>query len=325
MAKVLFQSKYSKLIEDVGVICEGVRKTTVNAYWQIGKRIFEVEQDGVVKAQYGTLLIKSLASDLTKKYGPGFSRESLIRMRLFYKKYSIGSAPTLLNWTQYNEILGIKDDRTRFLLEKKAVKENLSSRQLRQIVRQEASVTKIKRDVNVELLERPRGLILNNYKLADDPQNDISVGHICLDCGFYVDVCVPAKLKPQLTEKPSFTYSARVKRVVDGDTLLVEIDLGFNARTRARLRLHGIDTPELGSQEGIVAKRYVVRLLPKGKQIVIRTYSTDVFGRFVADVFYLKSGHELQVHVPKNEASEIIENGVFLNNQLLEKGFARRI
>ena len=308
-------SKYDKLIADVGIIFEEARKALVTAYWQIGKRIVEIEQDGNVRAKYGANLINSLSKDLTRKYGPGFSRENLIKIRAFYNKHPKGSAPTLLNWTKYRELLSIKDDHKRIELEKKAARENISSNDLRRIVKEEKnkSSNKALSGIEPELLDRPTNLTLNTYKLSDDPQNKVPAGHISLDCGFYVDLCVPAKLKPQLTQKPSFVYSANVIRVVDGDTLLVEIDLGFNARTRTRLRLRGINTPELSTPEGASAKRSVERTLPKGKSIILKTYSTDIFGRFVADLLYMKEN---------STPNEIADHGIFLNNQLLEKGIA---
>ncbi|MBU0468880.1 MAG: thermonuclease family protein [Candidatus Omnitrophica bacterium] len=315
MTRAVVTSKYDKLITDVGIIFEGARKAMVTAYWHIGKRIVEIEQDGEVRAKYGANLINSLSKDLTQKYGSGFSRESLIKMRSFYNKFPKGSAPTLLNWTKYRELLSVKDDHKRITLEKKAARENISSRDLRRIVKESAGkpAAKILPVAEPELLDRPTNLILNTYKLSDDPQNKVPAGYISLDCGFYVDLCVPAKMKPHLTEKPSFAYCAKVKRVVDGDTLLVEIDLGFNARTRTRLRLRGINTPELSTPEGASAKRFVTRSLPKGKSIIVKSYSTDIFGRFVADVLYMKED---------STPSKIIENGIFLNNQLLEKGIA---
>lgn len=308
-------SKYNKLIADVGVIYEGARKAMVTAYWQIGKRIVEIQKDEEVRAQYGANLIVSISEDLTKKYGSGFSRESLIKMRSFYNKFPKGSAPTLLDWTKYRELLSVSDDRKRAKLEKKAAKENLSSRELRRIVKQGVKQPALKTSpiVELELLDRPTDLILNTYKLSDDPQHKVPAGQISLDCGFYVDLCVPTKSRPQLTDNPSFVYSAKIIRVVDGDTLLVEIDLGFNARTRTRLRLRGINTPELGTPEGASAKRFVARNLPKGKSIIVKSYSTDIFGRFVADVLYIKE---------EKAPNEVINNGIFLNNQLLEKGIA---
>jgi endonuclease YncB( thermonuclease family) len=58
-----------------------------------------------------------------------------------------------------------------------------------------------------------------------------------------------------------YTYGARVVRVVGGDTLLVKIDLGFHMQSTQRLRLRGINTPELSTQAGVQAKAFVTEQL----------------------------------------------------------------
>ena len=47
--------------------------------------------------------------------------------------------------------------------------------------------------------------------------------------------------------QPSYRYRAELDRVVDGDTLDVVIDLGFYIKIKERIRLEGVDTPELGT------------------------------------------------------------------------------
>ena len=65
---------------------------TVNAiitatYWEMGRRIVENEQSGRRRAGYGEALLKKLSSDLTSKFGRGFSRQNLQQMRQFYRAY----------------------------------------------------------------------------------------------------------------------------------------------------------------------------------------------------------------------------------------------
>ena len=57
------------------------------AYWMIGRRIVEFEQSGEKRAEYGTALIKRLETDLTQRFGRGFSRQNIQQMRLFYLSY----------------------------------------------------------------------------------------------------------------------------------------------------------------------------------------------------------------------------------------------
>ena len=119
-----------------------------------------------------------------------------------------------------------------------------------------------------------------------------------------------------ITDTPAYTYSAQVERVVDGDTLLVLIDVGLGCIMHERLRLRGVNTPELGTPEGEKAKKYVAGLLPAGSTIVIKSYRTDDYGRFVVDTFY---------KIGCNDPQEIIANGEYLNQVLLDKGYAVRM
>ncbi|MGI8467024.1 MAG: PDDEXK nuclease domain-containing protein [Pyrinomonadaceae bacterium] len=76
-------------------LLEQARRTaarTVNAvmtatYWEIGRRIVELEQGGKKKADYGKQLLVNLSEDLTGKFGRGFSRQNLQQMRGFYLTY----------------------------------------------------------------------------------------------------------------------------------------------------------------------------------------------------------------------------------------------
>lgn len=56
---------------------------------------------------------------------------------------------------------------------------------------------------------------------------------------------------------PLWTYRARPIRAVDGDGLLLLVDLGFGARYEADVRLDGIDAPEIGTEAGRAAWRYL--------------------------------------------------------------------
>jgi hypothetical protein len=68
----------------------------VQMYWNIGKRIFEEEQQGKERADYGTYLIKNLAAKKESEYGSGFGIRQLERARLFYRVYPIASQYKLL-------------------------------------------------------------------------------------------------------------------------------------------------------------------------------------------------------------------------------------
>ena len=121
-----------------------------------------------------------------------------------------------------------------------------------------------------------------------------------------------------VTDKPAYTYEATIDRVIDGDTLLVVIEVGFGIKVHDKLRLRGIDTCELGTPEGERAKKFVQEILPVGSTIVIKSHKsrTDSHGRFVVDVLY-KEGIE--------DPEEILKDPVYLNQQLIDEGYAARM
>ena len=92
-------------------------------------------------------------------------------------------------------------------------------------------------------------------------------------------------------------YSYRVKKVtkiVDGDTIDVLLDMGFDILYQQRVRLFGIDTPESRTRDkeekkyGLLSKYFLKDALSNGKKITIKTYKGDEtgkFGRILGDVW----------------------------------------
>ena len=103
----------------------------------------------------------------------------------------------------------------------------------------------------------------------------------------------------------NYTYNATVTNVVDGDTFDAVVDLGFTVSVNVRFRLYGIDTPELRDSDpekkkaANDAKRYVVERI-KNKTVTLKTHKTDVYGRWLAEVFV--DGQSL--------SKELIEKGL---------------
>lgn len=82
----------------------------VQMYWQLGKRIFEQEQHGKQRADYGTYLLQNLSAKLEPEYGSGFSYRQLKFCRQFYRTYPIGNTlRSQLNWSQYRKLIQIDD------------------------------------------------------------------------------------------------------------------------------------------------------------------------------------------------------------------------
>ena len=106
-----------------------------------------------------------------------------------------------------------------------------------------------------------------------------------------------------------YTYKAKIVSVYDGDTLRVDIDLGFNIIMRNEsIRLYGIDTPELRGDEkvsGYAAKNKLLELIPIGSDVIIQTIkdSKEKYGRYLGIIFVnglnineemIKTGHAVE-------------------------------
>ena len=89
--------------------------------------------------------------------------------------------------------------------------------------------------------------------------------------------------------KPQYTYKAVVQRVVDGDTVDLFVDCGFNIMRKERIRFYGVDAWETRGEEreeGLKAKEFVQNLLPVGSECVVRTGKEQgKFGRYLGEIF----------------------------------------
>ncbi len=110
-----------------------------------------------------------------------------------------------------------------------------------------------------------------------------------------------------------YTYKAKLMRVVDGDTVDAEIDLGFGVFMKQRIRLYGINTPESRTRDleekerGLAAKARLVEIL--GKEFIIETIlnKRGKFGRILGTL-----------HTIAEEGGESIN----INQKLVEEGHA---
>jgi endonuclease YncB( thermonuclease family) len=117
-----------------------------------------------------------------------------------------------------------------------------------------------------------------------------------------------------------YIFTATVSKIVDGDTLYVNVDLGFGLHhcgdtgRGVCLRLNGIDTPESTNRKGrdpkekkygLAAKEFVKAFCPVGSKVTLRTYEKGKYGRWLADIKVgskwlckelLKNHHAVEYH-----------------------------
>ena len=107
-----------------------------------------------------------------------------------------------------------------------------------------------------------------------------------------------------------YKYRCKILRVVDGDTVDVDIDLGFGVWLhKERIRIMGIDTPETRTRDlvekqfGLLAKEFVKELMPVGSSQVIMTTKdkTGKFGRILGD-FSIDDKLFTEIMIEKNLA-----------------------
>lgn len=104
-----------------------------------------------------------------------------------------------------------------------------------------------------------------------------------------------------------YTYEyVKVLKIIDGDTLDVLIDLGFNLSKEVRLRLHGINAPEIKGvtrQEGLASKEYLQYIIPVDTIIKVECMGIDKYGRYLAKIY---------------------KNNIDINNHLLVNGYVTK-
>ncbi len=327
MKNIPTTKSYKKLIETIASVYERARLVLVESYWEIGRLIIEEEQKGKGRAEYGTHLIERLSYDLSTKYGSGFAISNLRKMRQFYCEYPIRSARSELTWTHYRLLIQVENKTTRNKLEKRVVREKLSSRELESAIK-EISFARPKKSEN---LKYTRGE-LYSYTVKEITLKG-NAKRLVLDCGFstYHDTILDSyrnvkkkdaftsykkgnayslkKLTAKDYKANLFTYKAYIERIIDGDTLWVYIPLGFGLSSRQKVRLRGIDTPELKTKEGVGAKRFVERTLSKSNFIIIKTHGRDKYDRYIADLFYLPN---------EKNAARVASSGAYLNQDILD-------
>ena len=250
------------LVSDIKAIIEQSKENAMRAvdhqrtlmYWHIGKRIFEHEQEGKDRADYGKYLTQYLAKALEPDFGSGFSRRQIELFRQFYRVFPIANAlRSQLSWTQYRLLMRLDLDEQREFYMAETIKNNWTSRQL-------------ERQVFTNLYER---LLLSNdkesvlavakkEKLPSDAKEIIKDPMVLEFLGlkresaYYekdLEGAIIAHLQEFLLELGNgFSFVARQKRIhIEGDEFFV--DLVFYNRLLQSFVIIEIKTHKLTHQD----------------------------------------------------------------------------
>lgn len=100
-----------------------------------------------------------------------------------------------------------------------------------------------------------------------------------------------------------YMYKTKLVRVIDGDSIVGLIDLGFNTLTERHIRLFGIDAYEYRTidleekQKGLLAKERVVELLDSvGGEFILKSEKLDKFGRSLGVIIINKDNEEVNIN-----------------------------
>lgn len=285
----------------------------VQVYWDTGnliKKYLEV-------APPGPRNISNILDRLAKDFN--MERSIFSRMLQFSRAYPSGVVPGQLSWTHYRALIAIPGKKRRRELERKAISQIWPARRLRHEIEKskDAKQRKSQKSTTGLLVEPVRHpASVRKVRRVEDIGTK---GKFRVDLGFEVhrdilskrarhqegNLVVWNKKKKGWERKGNveelYYYEAQVIRVVDGDTLFVNIDLGFEMHRRQYLRLRGLNAEAGHTKRGQKATLFLTKIVRKHPRILIRTHLTDRYDRFLADVW---------------------AGPTYLNNALLEKELA---
>ena len=313
---------YVRLRRDIeAVLIAGrakVEAAWVGTYHETGRLIHEHVLKAKARADYGAKLYPRLSADL------GVSTRSLHECVQFYRLFPIVRPVAQLGWNNCRLLCQVGDEAARARLLAEMQRGDLPTVQLKERVRALNAATRQEDEAGPASAPAPLRLLRPRRGTPEVYRVVARDDGLAVDVGFKLYApLAPADARglkagglacwrddrfapaPEATAADLFTYRSKVRRVVDGDTLLVSVALPRYAMDE-KLRLRGVDCPELDTSAGKAAKRFVDGLFLDAREVVITTSKVDKYDRYLADV-----------HVTTRDGEEI-----FLNNELLRQGHA---
>lgn len=195
-------------------------------------------------------------------------------VKFYQQKPQLPDEENRLSWTHYRMLLSIDDNQKREWYEKKIYEEGLTKRQLQE-------------EIKTDRYEFDQSVA--------QQQKEAKIGTV---------------KRPTTT---TYLYRAVVEDVIDGDTLILRLDLGFNTWRSQRVRLFGINSAEIDTFQGQKAREYVGWVLKEIPWVMLKSVGYDKYGRCVGHVFY--AAEQSSKHLVYTE-------GVHLNQQIVTAGHA---
>ncbi len=120
-------------------------------------------------------------------------------------------------------------------------------------------------------------------------------------------MAVKKKIPDPVVNADDYIRNAELIKVVDGDTIEIRIDLGFNAYLVERLRLRLVDAPEMNTPAGKAWKEWVQNWFKSVRSLYVKTikYEQDKYARYLADVVAI----DLTTNTVRNLVEEMLVAG----------------
>jgi predicted nuclease of restriction endonuclease-like (RecB) superfamily len=156
---------------------QAVNSAMVEAYWLIGKRIVEEEQNGKERADYGKEIIKNISNEMTLEFGKGFSKRTVWEIRQFYTTFPdfsiVRTLSAQLSWSHFQRIAKVQNEQARIYYLKEAAANNWSVRTLDRNIStlyyQRLLSSQQKEIVINEMLEKTQGFQNNASEFIKNP------------------------------------------------------------------------------------------------------------------------------------------------------------
>ncbi|MDD9932245.1 MAG: DUF1016 N-terminal domain-containing protein [Myxococcales bacterium] len=178
----------------------------------------------------------------------GLSRPVMFRILAFARAHPRRPKPGL-GWSQHVDLLAVKSDDARAFYEARALAEGWTGRQLQDAIR------------------------VGAFALVSGEEETPEGG--------------ASRAKLKRPAETTHVYAVEVTRVIDGDTVVLEIDLGFDVIRRQKMRLAGVNTEPASTEAGRTAARFVRKRLASAETMAVKTVrKEDVHGRYVGHLFY---------------------------------------